>query len=53
MTDDKFATGHFYASNNPTSAVGDLTDQGEIDKTFYNEAFQENAYQAINSFIKA
>ena len=49
---DKYTSGRFYASKNPKGAIGKIVDQGKIDNVFYNEVYQDNAFNAIQSFMK-
>ena len=49
LLNDKFASGHFYASREG-SPTGPVIDQSEIDNTFANPDFQDNANQAVHRF---
>jgi len=52
VTDDKFETGHFYASQWPSTS-GPLVDQGPIFEDLTNVKFQDNAYEAVQRFLPA
>ena len=50
INDDMFQTGKFYASKKNVS--GPIVDQGTIFSYFYDETSQDNASEAIHSYIK-
>jgi NAD(P)-dependent dehydrogenase (short-subunit alcohol dehydrogenase family) len=50
LNDDSYQTGVFYGSEQ-SAVTGPLTDQGIFFADLYNENYQDNAYQAIHSFI--
>jgi len=47
---DEYKSGVFYASKDD-SPIGDLADQVTFLPEFYNEAYQENVYRAVQSYI--
>jgi NAD(P)-dependent dehydrogenase (short-subunit alcohol dehydrogenase family) len=49
LLNEKFESGHFYASREG-SPTGPVIDQAEIDNTFANPDFQDNANQAVHRF---
>lgn len=49
LLNDKFVSGHFYASREG-SPTGPVIDQSEIDSTFANPDVQDNANQAVHRF---
>ena len=49
LLNEKFESGHFYASREG-SPTGPVIDQSEIDGTFANQDFQDNANQAVHRF---
>ena len=52
LIDDKFESGHFYASAWPGTSGG-LVDQGPVFEDLKNEQFQDNAYIAIRGFLES
>jgi hypothetical protein len=48
--DDRFKSGHFYASVAP-GVTGPVVDQAEYSPEFNDEKAQDNAYEAIHRFI--
>lgn len=50
VLDEKFETGHFYASRTG-SPTGPVIDQVEIDRSLANHDFQDNASQAVYRFV--
>lgn len=52
LTDSRYESGRLYASPWPSTS-GALVDQAEIFADLENEAFQENAYQAVHRFLRA
>ena len=50
LVDERYATGRFYASPWPSTS-GALVDQSEIFSDLDNATFQENASQAVSSFL--
>lgn len=50
-TDKSLVSGHFYASKK-NKLVGKVVDQSTIFKDLSNESFQDNAYEAVHSFLK-
>ncbi len=52
ITEDSFKTGVFYASKSG-KAVGAVIDQSTILPCLNNTTFQDNANEAIHTFIKS
>lgn len=50
LNDEKYKTGHFYASK-ASSLTGPLVDQAAIFSNLSDEQIQNNAYEAIHSFL--
>ena len=50
LTDEKYASGRFYASPWPSTS-GKLVDQATIFADLENEQYQENAYRAVHRFL--
>lgn len=50
LYDDSYQSGHFYASK-ASVTVGDLMDQASIFPDMVNTKYQDNAYQALHSFV--
>jgi len=51
LYEDEYKTGRFYASKAPV-LVGELVDQATIFSDFKNQTYQDNAYKALQSFVK-
>lgn len=51
LKDETYKSGHFYASKASTT-TGAMVDQATIFSDLNNEAVQDNAYEAVQSFIK-
>ena len=51
VNDESYKTGHFYASNDPKAAIGGLSDQAEFYDIFNNTQYQDNADNALHSFL--
>ena len=50
LTDERYASGVFYGAT-VDSTVGNVVDQSTILSDFSNEAFQDNAFEAIHRFL--
>ncbi|MDX2470102.1 MAG: SDR family NAD(P)-dependent oxidoreductase [SAR324 cluster bacterium] len=51
LTDESYKSGVFYASKAST-LTGKIVDQGDIFSDLNNESYQDNAYEAVHSFLK-
>ncbi len=52
LVDASYETGRFYASPYPSTS-GDMVDQASHFENLDSEAFQDNAYQAVQRFLPA
>jgi hypothetical protein len=51
LTDERYKTGVFYGTP-ADEMIGDVVDQAEFLADLANEAFQDNAYEAIHRFLR-